>query len=83
MVKISFKVDGKEVKADSLADAMMQSIFNSIEEQVRDVVGVLSCPIHQESPQVIIHGDNLEDLKLEFKGCCDELISMVSEKFSD
>ncbi|PKG73493.1 hypothetical protein CXF86_17440 [Shewanella sp. GutCb] len=82
MLKISFKVDGKEVKVNSVGNALRQSIFNSIEEQVRETVGILSCPIHKESPQIIIHGDDLEDLKLEFAGCCDELLSIVSEKFS-
>ncbi len=82
MLKISFKVDGKEVQANSVGNVLRQSIFTSIEEQVRETVGVLSCPTHKESPQIIIHGDDLDDIKLEFTGCCDELLSMVSEKFA-
>ncbi|MDP2556208.1 hypothetical protein Q8W15_00060 [Photobacterium damselae subsp. piscicida] len=36
-------------------------------------------PVHNESPQIIIHGDDINDIKLEFNGCCDELMNLVTE----
>ncbi|BAX51938.1 hypothetical protein FA893_01480 [Photobacterium damselae subsp. piscicida] len=79
MINISFKLDGKPVKPNDIADALKASMFVAIENQVRESIGLLSCPVHNESPQIIIHGDDINDIKLEFNGCCDELMNLVTE----
>ncbi|GAL30337.1 hypothetical protein JCM19239_2683 [Vibrio variabilis] len=82
MLKITFKIDGKPVKPNDIGDVIRATFFVAIENHVRETLGVLTCPIHHEAPQITIHGDDLDNMSFEFNGCCDELISMVEELFN-
>lgn len=79
MIKITFLLDGKPVKSGDIGNIIMNDILTSIENNLREKVGMLSCPVHKESPHITVIYDG-EKLSFSVEGCCNELKKLVDEQ---
>jgi hypothetical protein len=72
-VEIKFKVNGREVSPDELADALSQRVFEHVKQSVTKRLSGIRCPKHGAEARVDVEGSGLENLKWKVSGCCDKL----------
>lgn len=76
-IPFAFEIGGKAINPTELDDpqqsAQLQQVVDSIIDRVED----MKCPVHNEHPRFLCHGDSIDDLSLEVMGCCDGLVDMV------
>ena len=80
MPDISFEMNGQKVNPRNIGDAFEAAVLASIKDSVTKSVGSVRCAEHGERPSVKVVGRNLDNLNLEVKGCCDDLIERVKRK---
>lgn len=79
MLKITFLLNGKPVNPNDIGNIIMRDILTGIENHLRETVGMLSCPIHHESPKITVNYDG-DNLSYSVDGCCNELMNLVGEQ---
>lgn len=78
-IPFAFEIGGKSVNPSELEPeqgAQLQQVVDSIVDRVED----MRCPVHNEHPRFVLHGDSIEELSLEVVGCCDGLVDMVRHR---
>jgi len=79
-IPFAFEIGGKPLNPADVKDpeqsAQLQQIVDSIVDRVED----MKCPVHNEHPRFLCHGDSIEELSLEVYGCCDGLVDMVRNR---
>ncbi|WP_338828336.1 toll/interleukin-1 receptor domain-containing protein [Bradyrhizobium sp. 27S5] len=76
---ITFKIDGKSVDPNNLADAMMASILEGLREELTEQIGSIRDPKTGEFPTIVVRGDSLDDLKIHVEGS-PELVALVQSR---
>lgn len=76
---IHFEINGKRVKSGNIGDTLMQAALESIEAQIRRIIGTIRDPETGEFPTVVMRGDSLENLHMHVEGS-PELIALVRER---
>ncbi len=75
-IPFAFEIGGKPLNPAELEPEQadqLQQVVDSIIDRVED----MRCPVHNEHPRFLCHGDSIDDLSLEVLGCCDGLVDMV------
>ena len=80
MIDISFEINGKKVSPRNVGDALESAMLQSIQDSISKAVGSAHCPEHGQKPKIKAKGRNLDLLKFEVSGCCDNLIEEVKRK---
>jgi len=80
MIEITFKINGKKVNPNNIGNAIEASILASIQDSIKKSVGSVCCPTHRKYPKITVKGQNLDNLSLEIKGCCEEITETIKAK---
>jgi hypothetical protein len=57
-------------------DTLSKTVLDSVLAQIELKLHYVSCPIHKESPQILLVGP-VTDLKIEVRGCCQAFVDQV------
>lgn len=74
--------NGKPFKPEDLENALLAQVILQLTEQVRARIGSIRDPDTGEFPTIVVHGDQIEDLKLSIEGS-DALIARVEELLAE
>lgn len=74
MIDIKFQINGNNVNANNLREALEATSLSTVTAKVEQSVGHLRCAKHGRSPKIKVNGRNLRNLSFEVSGCCPELI---------
>lgn len=74
MIEILFEINGKRIDTDDIADGPKRSALKLLEAFIIEDVGNVRCPVHGTEPRILCNVEHLNNLSLEFFGCCDELV---------
>lgn len=80
MLDIHFEINGRRIAPNKMADALEAAMYQEIKDSIADRVKSVRCPEHGGRPTITIKGRNIESLKAEITGCCDNLINEVRKK---
>ena len=80
MVQVSFEINGKEVKPDSMKDALDILYLDHVRKEIVNRLMFLQCSIHKQEQRVIVKGQNLDTLAYEITGCCTEIINEAQKR---
>jgi len=51
-----------------------KALAGQIAANVSEKLSIVSCPTHGGRPEAVVNGRDLDDLRLEVHGCCEDLI---------
>lgn len=74
MVHIKFQINGKNVNANNLREALEAASLSTVSAKVEQSVSHLRYAEHGQSPKIKVKGRNLRNLSFEVSGCCPDLI---------
>lgn len=80
MIKVTFKIDGKEVRPDQIADTLEKSIVKSITQNIVKELSSVYCSEHGRYPEVTVIGKTLDKLSFQIHGCCQDIIDRATNK---
>jgi len=80
MIDISFEINGRKVSPRNVRNALESAMLQSIQDSISKAVGSARCSEHGQKPKINVQGRNLDSLKFEVSGCCDNLIDEVKKK---
>jgi hypothetical protein len=66
VIKVVWESDESEWR-DELSRAALQAAL----EGVRRQLGEIRCPVHGESPTIVVRGQSESTMRLDVQGCCD------------
>lgn len=58
--------------------AIEKDMINAIKQELEGKIKHITCPKHQEHPQVVVSGP-IKNLKIEIKGCCQDLLDQTTK----
>lgn len=58
-------------------DELSRAAFEAALEGVRQHLGEVRCPVHGESPTMVVRGRTEDAIGLDVQGCCDRLTGPV------
>jgi hypothetical protein len=76
-IPFAFEIGGKTINPTELEDPQESEQLQQVVDSIIDRVEDMKCPVHNEHPRFLCHGDSINDLSLEVMGCCDGLVDMV------
>ncbi|MGB0892886.1 MAG: hypothetical protein ACPGUD_00635 [Parashewanella sp.] len=80
MMKLSFEVNGRKVNPKNVSNMLEAAVLSGIEDSIKKSVGTLRCSEHNQQPEIVVKGRNLESLSFEVSGCCENLKNLVVQK---
>ena len=80
MFDISFEINGRKVRPNQLANTLEQAVFKNVADSVAKSLRHVRCPVHHDRPKVKCVGRNIQNLKFEISGCCQDLIDQATRK---
>lgn len=72
-------MDGREATLDKFGDAILAESIKSLTKQVKQKVGQIVCPEHNEKARVITIKKSGDTLVFSVKGCFQKLIDEVTK----
>jgi hypothetical protein len=79
-IPFAFEIGGKAINPAELDDPAEKELLQNIVDSIVDRVEDMKCPVHNQHPRFLCHGDSIDDLSLEVLGCCDGLVDMVRNR---
>lgn len=76
---IKFTLNGRAIRPDDIADALMKAAVESVANQMRERLNAVRHPETGEFPTVVISGESLETLSFRVEGS-PELLALVRER---
>ncbi len=73
MIKLSFKLNGRTVPANRIADELTKQVKQSATNMVTRRITSIRCPVHHQSARI---NPGLSG-QFRIQGCCDQLIAEV------
>ena len=81
MIKLSFKLNGRAVPPNRLAQEMTKQLQSAARQAATSAVerrvASIRCPVHHQQARIERTGPNGER---RVRGCCDQLIAAVQER---
>ena len=74
MLKLSFKLNGRTIPANRIADELTKQVKKSATDMATRRIQSIRCPIHHQTARVSPAGF---DGQFRVQGCCDQLIDEV------
>jgi hypothetical protein len=74
MLKLSFKLNGRTIQANRIADELSKQVKKSATDMAAKHVQSIRCPIHHQTARISSAG---LDGQFRVQGCCDQLIAEV------
>ncbi len=79
MIKMQWKVNGKNVRSDQIAEELMKGVRQDLSNQIQDVVRSVRCPVHgQRAANVRAVPAGVSKLNFQYEACCDELRAAIA-----
>lgn len=76
MIKLSFKVNGRTVPSNRIAEELMKNVKKAAVEQGRKHIQSIRCPVHHQTARLVPTGSQGQ---FRVEGCCDRLIAAVQQ----
>ncbi|MCI5211058.1 MAG: hypothetical protein D3910_20240, partial [Candidatus Electrothrix sp. ATG2] len=76
------KIKEKIVDPESVEDPLAAAVLFGRVDSVKKAVGNVTCPEHGTPPVIVFAGRNIENLKCDVGGCCNNFLEGV-EKMVD
>ena len=64
-------------------DPLSRAAFEAALDGVRHYLADLRCPVHGESPSVVVRGETEDTIRLDLRGCCDRLVGPARAKLAE
>jgi len=80
MIDISFEINGRKMSPRNVGNMLESAMLQSVQDSISKAIGSARCSEHGQKPKIKVKGRNLDSLKFEVSGCCDNLIEEVRRK---
>ncbi|MEO8754634.1 MAG: hypothetical protein ABI624_18350 [Casimicrobiaceae bacterium] len=80
MVKLEWKVNGRTVSSDRVADELGKAIRTEAIEKVKQAVARVRCPVHGSGASHIRVSGSGSRLQFHYEACCDGLKQAIAAK---
>lgn len=81
MIKLQWKVNGRTVPANRIADELGKAVRAKAGDAARAGIARVRCPIHGSSPHNIRVSESGDRLRFQYESCCDRLQDAVNASF--
>lgn len=81
MIKVQWKVNGRTVAANRIADELRKAVRAKADEAARAGIARIRCPIHGSSPHNVRATGSGDQLRFHYETCCDRLQDAVNASF--
>ncbi len=71
------------VKANVNSIDLNRKIIRTLEAKLEREISSLICSVHGQKPKLSLSGESLDDVRLDIRGCCDEIIQKAREKLPE
>lgn len=78
MIKLSFKLNGRNIPANRIADELTKQVKKSATDMTTRRITAIRCPVHHQSARISPGTDG----QFRVQGCCDQLIAEVRRQLS-
>jgi hypothetical protein len=78
MVKVVWQFEEHEWH-DKLSRAALEAALEGVRQHLAD----LPCPVHGESPTMVVGGRSVDTISLDIQGCCDGLTGPARAKLAE
>ena len=80
MVKLEWKVNGRSVPSNRVADELGKSIRQAATDKVKHAIASVRCPIHGGGASNIRVENVGSKMNFTFKACCDGLKEAITRR---
>ncbi len=77
---ITYEINGKKVNPKRLGNELEKVVLAEAANNIKKKLESVICAEHKQRPTVKIIGKNVNDLKCEVEGCCQQLIDDATAK---
>jgi len=81
MIKLQWKVNGRTVPANRIADELGKAIRAKASDAARANIARVRCPVHGATPYNIRVSGSGDHLRFQYETCCDRLKDAVNASF--
>ncbi|MFL5496506.1 MAG: hypothetical protein ACJ8DC_19125 [Gemmatimonadales bacterium] len=78
MIRVVWEFEEQEW-ADKLSRAALEAAVQGVCQHLAD----LCCPVHGESPTLVVGGRSEDTIRLDIQGCCDRLVEPARAKLAE
>jgi hypothetical protein len=81
MIKMQWKVNGRNVRPNQIADEFMKGVRQGVSRQIQDAVQSGRCPVHGKSAtnvRPVPAGGS--KMNLQYEACCEELKAAIARQ---
>jgi hypothetical protein len=82
MVKLEWKLNGRTVPSNHVADELGKSIRQAATDQVKHAIADVRCPVHGGGASNIRVENMGSKMNFTFKACCDGLKQAIAARLS-
>jgi hypothetical protein len=80
MVKLEWKVNGRTVPSNRIADELGKSIRRAATDKVKTAIAAVRCPVHGSGASDIRVETQGSKMNFTFTACCDGLKQAISAR---
>jgi hypothetical protein len=80
MVKLEWKVNGRTVPSNRLADELGKSIRHAATDKVKHAIAGVRCPVHGGGAKNIRVENSGSRMNFTFNACCDSLKQAIAPR---
>ena len=79
MIKLQWKVNGRNVQPNQIADELMKGVGQGVSRQVQDAVQSVRCPVHgQRATNVRAIPAGGSRMNFQYQACCEALKAAIA-----
>lgn len=78
MIKLEWKVNGRTVPSNRLADELGKSLRQAAADKVRKAMGAVRCPVHGSAARNVRVETAGGRMNFTFTACCDSLKQAIA-----
>lgn len=80
MFNVSFEINGRKVNPKNLANVLEAAVLEQFAASIKESVGSMCCPDHNQAPTVLVQGNSLKNLSIKISGCCEHFVESVRSR---
>jgi hypothetical protein len=80
MVKLEWKVNGRSVPSNRVADELGKSIRHAATDKVKHAIAGVRCPVHGDGASNIRVENSGSRMNFTFSACCDSLKQAIAAR---
>jgi hypothetical protein len=81
MIKMTWKMNGRTVRPNQIADELMKGVHQGVSRQIQDAVRSVTCPVHGQRATNVrpIPGPG-KKMNVQYEACCEELKAAIARR---